>query len=111
LTIRQATELVNSVPGAKPISERQMRRRLYHLHAEARAHGGVRILKRASRRRVLVSAEALLHELRTDTSRHEALLSDIESETERLDRQMTSFRHSLRSIKRRLKAIRFGRWA
>ena len=109
LTVREATDIINlSRPeGCRPISTSQVRRRLYHIDSEGRARGGG-ILKWVSSRRVLVSAEALLRELRTDPNAHETALSEFDSRQCATEIRLQALRNVVRSLKRELRRKRSG---
>ncbi len=100
LTIRQAAAVAIDAEG-KPTPLRTMRRRLYHLDARS----GGRLLKWVSPRRVLVSAEALLRELRTDPDFADAELSSFHGRLEDHEKKLLALRQAHRSLKVRVKTL------
>ena len=94
LSVRQAAELAGT-----PL--RTMRRRLYYLDSR----NGGRLLKWVSERRVLVSAEALLRELRTDPDFRDAELTGFHAKLEDQGKKLLALRDAHRSLKRRVKVV------
>lgn len=77
----------------------QTRRRLGFIDRQARDRGASGILKRFGPHCTMVSAEALLRELRTDPNLHEARTSELESRVEDLTQKLQALRNVVRSMK------------
>ena len=107
ITMQEATGLLNETrpPGTRMFTVGQTRRRLKFLDAEARKRGASGVLKRFGRCSLMVSAEALLRELRTDPNLHEARTSDLESQVADHEQKLRALRNSIRSIKQAVRKL------
>lgn len=107
ITMQEAAQLLNETrpPGVRLFTVGQTRRRLKFLDSEARQRGASGLLKRFGRASMMVSAEALLRELRTDPNLHETRTSALESQVADLEQKVVALRNSLRSVKQAVRKL------
>lgn len=126
LTFQEATGLLNALrrrewqllaneageDAVKPFrwtSVATVRRRLKFMDRESRRRGASGLLKRFGPRTMMVSAEALLRELRTDPNLQESRTSALESQIADHEQKLRALRNSLRSMNRALRELSSGR--